>query len=463
MARGARYLDVLRSLPREVWLACLYHVFDAYASFVISLNLTIYLVTEFHLSDVQAGLYYGIWGVLSVAFGIPAGIYIDRIGLERSLWIGTSVSFLGRLVFAFSDNLYLTLASLFLCVTSGSALLDPAIHIVVDRYSGSEEAKTFAFGVLYASMNFGALCAALLTDRLKDVIWLLSGYKLLFASGVLATVSSLPLVFAYINSQHRKAHQVCDHSDASEESEEEQSKNPLKESAFWHLLAITVIMLPVRAMFRYADTLLPLYLTRIYEDAPYGSLIAINPSLIIPLSILFGFATKRFTNVYLMLVVGTLISALSALILFVFYNTSNYWNIVAFFVVFTIGEAIYSPKTYQYILARSPKGKKGIYGALIQIPTFAGSILSGVYSGFLLENYCPSAEETTRCNQIGIWVMVSALATPLLLLAGYRFFNTSYVVLEEETEGIELDSSESLETIVKTAYSPATSDEQFDQ
>lgn len=448
------YWTVVRTLPKEVWLACLYHLLDAYASFVISLNLTIYLVTEFHLSDTTAGLYYGIWGVLSVAFGIPAGIYIDRIGLQRSLWIGTAISLFGRISFALFNNLYFALTGLFLGVTIGSALLEPAIHIAVDKHSRNDEARTVAFGLLYASMNLGALVAALITDQLKNEIWIISGYKLLFMTGAVATVLTIPLVFSYLNTQHAKSKVIQDESDDSGEIEEITVSNPLKERAFWVLLIITVFLLPVRAMFRYADTLLPLYLTRIYEDAPYGTLIAINPLLIIPLSIVIGFLTKRFGNVYLMLIIGTLISALSALVLFIFYDDSSYWNVIAFLVIFTIGEAIYSPKVNQYILARSPKDKKGVYGALIQIPTFAGTILSGVYSGWLLENLCPSAEDTTHCNQIGLWITVSAIPSSMLLLAFYRWLNTPVVEIIEEPE-IELDddvSGENLQAIVRNEY-----------
>jgi hypothetical protein len=99
----------LSGSPPELWKAYLLKFLDSYAYFSFSLVFTLFLSSEFGMSDVQAGTIYGAWGALITVFGLFTGTVIDNLGVAMCLRIGFVLSFLTRGI-------------LFLC-TSKSVLL----------------------------------------------------------------------------------------------------------------------------------------------------------------------------------------------------------------------------------------------------------------------------------------------------------------------------------------------------
>src|SRR6266581_8553793 len=66
-----------------------------------------------------------------------------------------------------------------------------------------------------------------------------------------------------------------------------------------------------------------------------------------------------------------------------------YYIMTAFYlIVFSIGEAFYSPRVYEYAAAIAPKGQEASYGALSYIPFLLGKLLVGS-AGWLLAAFCP--------------------------------------------------------------------------
>ena len=57
--------------------------------------------------------------------------------------------------------------------------------------------------------------------------------------------------------------------------------------------------------------------------------------------------------------------------------------------VFSIGEAFYSPRVYEYAAAIAPKGQEASYGALAYLPFLIGKLLVGT-SGWILARFCPA-------------------------------------------------------------------------
>ena len=57
--------------------------------------------------------------------------------------------------------------------------------------------------------------------------------------------------------------------------------------------------------------------------------------------------------------------------------------------VFSVGEAFYSPRVYEYAAAIAPKGQEASYGALAYLPFLVGKVLVGT-SGWILAMFCPA-------------------------------------------------------------------------
>jgi len=353
-----------------------------------------------------------------VVIGVPAGFLIDKIGIKYSLVIGSIFNTVGRIVFALSGTLWMQLLGLFVGTTVGAGLFISALHIGVKRYSGTKPSQTVAFHLLYWAMNIGAIGAMLGTDLALDSTFLWEGYQLLFVLGAVTSMAT------FVASVFFKEIEV-----KIEKFTFKQYLAVVREKPFWKLLGFNFCLIPVKAMFRYMDALLPIYLTRVYPGVSYGAVLAVNPICIILLTPIAGLLTKRLHFVYGLVALGSLISALSPLPAVSWHELSS---IITFLVIFTFGEAIYSPKVGQFSLENSPKGKEGIYSGLIPIPYFAGNIVAGSFSGWLLDAYCPDNDSSSstasgfdpvfaqECSKVWGWIIGTSLLSPIVLILLYR-------------------------------------------
>jgi hypothetical protein len=114
---------------------------------------------------------------------------------------------------------------------------------------------------------------------------------------------------------------------------------------FRRFLVVCLITLNVRMIFRHLDATLPKYMIREFgEDVPKGTIYSINPAIII---ILVPIVTAMTTNVdpLVMIHYGSYISSVSVFFLAI---STSIWACVAFVTVLSIGEAIWSPRLYDY-------------------------------------------------------------------------------------------------------------------
>ena len=81
--------------------------------------------------------------------------------------------------------------------------------------------------------------------------------------------------------------------------------------------------------------------------------------------------------------------------------------IALFVVLFSVGEAFYSPRVYEYAAAIAPKGLEASYSALSYVPFLLAKLLVGTFAGPLLATYCPehgvrhSGDDVADCGPHG--------------------------------------------------------------
>ena len=78
-----------------------------------------------------------------------------------------------------------------------------------------------------------------------------------------------------------------------------------------------------------------------------------------------------------------------------------------YLIVFSIGEAFYSPRVYEYAAAIAPTGQEASYGALAYLPFLVGKLLVGT-SGWILAAFCP-AEGPRRSGMM--WLIFALAAS----------------------------------------------------
>lgn len=203
-----------------------------------------------------------------------------------------------------------------------------------------------------------------------------------------------------------------------------------------YMLFISVLVL-VRAIFVHAHSTWPTYMIREFgADVPQAALWSLNPLLIIFLTPVIGSLTSRFTS-WSVIMWGSFITAGSVLFMVaaeptavaahsalnpIFGAALDYRlaGPVMFVFVLSIGEALWSPRLYDYVATMAPEGREASYMGLTQLPMFAAKPVVGLMSGWLLANYCPE----DGVHQTGIlWTIVFAttLIGPIIALgfAGY--------------------------------------------
>jgi hypothetical protein len=167
----------------------------------------------------------------------------------------------------------------------------------------------------------------------------------------------------------------------------------------------------------------PKYLLRtIGDEAHYGTVYAINPLMIILLVPLLSAFTSKM-NPYKCILVGSWISSLSVIYLCI---AHNYSTAVLFVMQLSVGEALYSPRAYQYAMLLAQRGYEGVYSTFASLPMFGAKLLSGVLSGWLLESFCSEndglVDPTSRnCADMWLIVLCIVIVSPVFLSCFQRW------------------------------------------
>jgi dipeptide/tripeptide permease len=204
-----------------------------------------------------------------------------------------------------------------------------------------------------------------------------------------------------------------------------------KQPNFNRFLIYLTLIAFVRLVFYHMHFTFPKYgIRELGEGAPVGNLWGVlNPVTIVIVAPIVGALSKKISS-YKMISCGTTISALPVFLLavprHVFQPLADSWfgqlightwlhvegavdplyvSITLF--VFSIGEAIWSPRLCEYTASIAPKGQAGSYMALSLLPYFVAKLIVGLMSGRLLEAYCPA---TGPRNSEMLWFIIGAMA-----------------------------------------------------
>ena len=94
--------------------------------------------------------------------------------------------------------------------------------------------------------------------------------------------------------------------------------------------------------------------------------------------------------------------------------------VVCMLVVLSLGEAIWSPRLYDYVMTIAPEGRESSFSALASAPLFAAKIPVGLMSGYLLHKYLPEqeeGEEEVHQDPQTMWLIIGimTLTSPVLI------------------------------------------------
>jgi MFS family permease len=427
---------VLKEAQRELWLTFLikFLIYTAYS--VTNKTMVLWLSKDLGFSDQAAGALVGwVWAPAMTVFTLLAGSLTDAIGLRRTFFVGVAICTIARSVMVVTTIPSLALACGVLPLAVGEALGTPVLLAATRRYSTVAQ-RSMSFSIIYVIMNVGYIAAGWIFDYVRQLNWHVSlfgfepsSYQQLFIVSLTFEIVLFPVIyFLRRGAEATNGGPVIDESHSAlpalgsgigatvRQSAIDTAKlfrRLVGQSGFYRLLVFFLFIGFLKAIFLQMDYVFPKFgIRELGLHAPVGKLSAINAIVIIFLVPIVGALTQKL-SAYRMVVIGGAICAAGVFIMALpteWFRTAAdsgvgrwlghgylglhesihpYYIMTALYlIVFSVGEAFYSPRVYEYAAAIAPKGQEASYGSLAYLPFLVGKVLVGT-SGWLLAAFCP--------------------------------------------------------------------------
>lgn len=467
----------LRGAPPEIGYTFGLKFFSVMAYKVMNFTLVMWLANDIGIPKEYGLTVVFCWAIVMSISTLLAGSLSDALGLRKTLLLGVSICVLARLVMVATSNQVIALGAGLLPLAIGEALCTPVLVVALRKFSTASQ-RSVAFSVFYAIMNFGFMVGYFVSDGVQkaagdDKMFTLdfaffSGDFSVYRMMLLASTGVELLMFPLILMLRRGAEMTANGMVITPEEDKhpgygfvEASWLTVKEAAnqtlsvfsglvrtpgFHRLIIFLLLIGFLKVVFNVMDYVLPPFaLKELGSMETVGRLNAINGVLILVLAPAIGILTQKY-SAYSMVIMGGLVTAGSFVFMFLpssaFQGMADGWvgNVIghhylklvgavspwyvmiAFWqVMFSIGEAFYSPRVYEYASSIAPRGQEASYASLSYVPLLIGKLITALL-GFLgvMAWMCP--EEGPGNPQLA-WLMIGlmVLVAPVGLLVFKRF------------------------------------------
>jgi len=452
---------VIKGARRELWLTFVIKLLIYTAYSVTNKTMVLWLSKDLGFSDQAAGALVGwVWAPAMTIFTLLAGSVTDAVGLRRTFFLGVAICTVARTVMILTINPAFALVCGVLPLAVGEALGTPVLLAATRRYSTTAQ-RSMSFSIIYMIMNIGYLAAGYIFDfiRKSDFQFDIGGFhptphQQLFCVSLAFEILLFPAIYFLRRSEEgiqqagrRFSNWWSGIAVTVRNTAIDTARlfhRLLNQSGFYRLLLFFLFIGFLKAIFLQMDYVFPKFGDReMGLHAPVGKLSAINSWVIIVLAPIVGALTQRFAA-YRMVVIGGVICAAGVFIMALptdwFLRATGspigqwlghsylgltgsvhpyYIMSALYLIVFSIGEAFYSPRVYEYAAAIAPKGQEASYGSLAYLPFLVGKLLVGT-GGWLLAAFCP-ASGPRRSNLMWLIFALAASVAPIGLLLFRRY------------------------------------------
>jgi MFS family permease len=466
---------VLKGAVRELWLSLGVKMLAFFAYTVMNQTLALWLSSDLHYNDRDAGFLVMGWSSIMTLFTVLVGSFTDAIGLRKTILIGTSFCLLARIIMTSTVARGIVLPLGLIPLAIGEALIGPVLVAAIRRYTTTAQ-RSISFSMFYVMMNVGILLGNVVFDHVRKALGetgpftvpflgvTLSAYRTLFLTSALLSIPGFLLILLFLRDGVEATDSGVKISNPAPKYSQHGLINRIGLSAldagrdtarifaslwghrgFYRFLLFLSLAACLRLVIVHMYYTYPKFgIRELGAGAPVGRLWAINPFIIIILVPLVGALTQRI-SAYRMVTTGGFIAASSVFImalptqwfqpladgwfgdliahrwLGVSGQVNPYYVMIPLFVFcFSIGEAVYSPRLYEYAAVIAPKGQEASYTALSFLPFFLAKVLVGGFSGVMLQAFCPA---TGPRHSATLWLItaLTAAIAPIGLLTLRRF------------------------------------------
>ena len=463
---------VLKGAVRELWVVYGVKPFAILAYSLVNSTLVLWLSSDLHLSDLKAGLVVSYWSSVMTLVTVMVGSLADAIGIRKAFLLGLGFCVFSRAVMTFSTEFWVIMLLGLLPLAIGEALQTPVLVAAVKRYSTTAQ-RSMSFAVYYSMYNVGFALAGWGVDHVRGTLGeyghyalpvlgtSLSTYQVIIMLGCLATIPVWIIVYFGLRDGVEATDEGVRITPHKPKYEQEGALKAVMlscrdafrdwvrifsslwaEPKFYRFLIFLTLCVAVRLILFHLYYTFPKFAIReLGQGAPYGRLfLVLNPVIVIFLAPVVGALSQKI-SAYKSVIIGSFIAAASVLLMAAppvwFKSLADGWlgdliahrwlgikdvvvnpyyvSIALMSVVYSIGEAFWSPRLYEYPAAIAPKGQEASYMSLSFLPYFVAKFFAGGLSGWLLEKYCP-AVGPRQSGTLWLIVAIMALITPIGLI-----------------------------------------------
>ncbi len=405
--------DAVRGgFSRTFWVANVLELFERLAYYGSKAILAVYIAEQVGLGPEAAGWLAGsVFNTLLYFLPILAGTVVDRYGFKRSLMACFAIFSLGYfliglgglpigqpVVHAVGPKAWMLFA---LVVTAiGGSLIKPSVVGTVARTT-TEDTKALGYSIYYTLVNIGGAVGPFIALAVRENLGI--SYVL-----VVSSLTSLALFTATLL-LYREPQRPAD------APPPRSMAKVLADMALvfrnGRFILFLVIFSGFWAMFWHVFYALPFYVKDYLKFGRFEIIETVDAWTIILVTIPATAIAKRLKPLSAM-VLGF---ALATACWFVMGLVPTLAGAVAGMMLFAVGEAIQSPRFYEYVSNLAPQEQVGTYMGFAFLPIAIGTFMAGWSSGYLVAHYV----EGGNANAPQMWFVVGAygvISTILMVL-----------------------------------------------
>ena len=438
----------LKGAPRGFWYTNYIYWLDGVAYFGMLTLLAMYFHDILGMSDDTGHKIVSGYMALITGFMLIFGPISDKLGVRKSLLVSVALYIIGRSFLPLAAHIFPVGSSTILVfvfaglllAAAGNGFMQPASYAGVRKFSDKKTA-TMGYGLLYAGMNLGIVFIGFVSSRIRTGLDLGENFRfegfgiegVMWFCVLVNVVMLLGMVFFFTPRVEREAEQAGADSagpggeSGQADSTEHESRSMLASVTDWfktsplsnaRFMFFIFALMPVQTLFAYQFLVMPQFVTRAFSDVVANNMemiVNVSNPLIIVLGVPVITALTRKVPVYRMMIIGSLVSALPT---FFFLLGPSFWLLMAYLVLFSIGEALWQPRFLQYAAELAPEGKTGAYIAFANMPWFMIKFIAGWYTGRMMDIYCPAEGAQNTETMWLIYGLVALISPVALVLAG---------------------------------------------
>ena len=448
IGNAVRPFSELAHAPRAIWYVIGAFVIDSTAYFGVLTLMTTYLGRDLGWGDAYAAAGVSLFTMLVTLAMLGIGSAAESFGLRRAILGGLVVAAVGRAIYCLAPDApgaattACTVLFGLLLVAGSSGILQPVCYSGVKQFT-DEKTSAMGYAVIYAFMNLGIVLIGALSawvrpgvqdildqrpqgepaDGFLGLLAQISGSGvqavnwLCFAMTVLALLLMLLLLTRRAEATRLRPEMTGAAAHRPAVAWRERLRGYFTEGPFGkpRFVFFIFMLLPVRTLFAHQWLTMPQYILRAYPkevgDKMEWLVNWINPGIIF-IGVPLLTAVTRRTNVYTMMIIGSLVSAAPTFLLCMGPNLNV---LIVYFVIFSIGEALWSARFLEYASELAPPGRVAQYMGLAQVPWLLAKGTTGLYSGVLLARYCPPDTPPEQLHTGVLWFIYGciAMSTPV--------------------------------------------------